>query len=84
MRLSQSVWVVFVKELQDALRDRALDRLQQRVFIQRREDDARHTLAREALDDLHLLLPVVFAERSLPDDLHGIARSGEPSRSKAV
>ena len=38
--------------------------------IQRRDDDAADALGREILDDLHLLLAVVLAERTLPDDLH--------------
>ena len=50
---------------------RFLDRAHQRVAVERREHDAADLLAREALDDLHLLFPVVLADRRLPDDLDG-------------
>ena len=41
------------------------------------EDDPVDALARERLDDLHLLLAVVLAQRPLPEDLDGDALRGE-------
>ena len=57
---------------------RFFDRAHERAVVERSQDDAVDALAEEALDDLHLLLAVVFAQRSLPDDVHvdpGVASS---------
>ena len=49
---------------------RFFHRAHQRALVERREHDAVHALAEEALDHLHLLLAVVLAQRALPGDVH--------------
>src|SRR5438067_1939786 len=55
-------------------------RAHQRTVIERGEHDAADALAEEPLHDLHLLLPVVLAERSLPYDAHRRALGRELAR----
>src|SRR5262249_61837571 len=55
---------------------RFFDRTDERVLVERREDDAVDVPRGESFDDLHLLFTIVFADRSLPDDVdaHAVPR----------
>ena len=56
-----------------------LDRPHEGALIERGDDDAGDVLADEPLDDLHLLLAVVLAQRALPRDRDRRAGCGELS-----
>src|SRR5207302_6012081 len=59
---------------------RLFHRSHQGAVVERGEHDAPDALTEEPLHDLHLLLAVVLAERSLPDDAHRCSLGRELAR----
>ena len=59
---------------------RFLHRAHQGAVVERCEHDPLDALAEKPLHDLYLLLPIVLAERSLPDDAHRRALGRELAR----